>query len=147
MKSDSSATSAANKKHILIVDDHPLVRMGLAMVLNKSGGYFVCGEAVDQHEALEKIRQLKPDLVTVDLTLKNSLGLELIKDIHVQFPALLVLVLSMHDEFLNARRVISAGAHGYLSKLEPLAQVLAAVDRIFAGELYVSHQVTSQLAL
>lgn len=124
-----------------------MVRFGLATVLNRHGGYLVCGEATDHQEALAKIRELKPDLVTVDLTLNNSHGLELIKDIHVQFPALLVLVLSVHDEFLNARRVISAGAHGYVSKLEPLTQVPIVLDRIFAGEVYVSHQVTSHMAL
>jgi DNA-binding NarL/FixJ family response regulator len=102
---------------------------------------------VDHQEALAKIRELNPDLVTVDLNLKNSHGLELIKDMHVQFPALLVLVVSVHDEFLNARRIISAGAHGYISKLEPLTHVLTALERIFAGELYASDQFTSQIAL
>jgi DNA-binding NarL/FixJ family response regulator len=135
------------QKRILIVDDHPLVRFGLAMALTKDPNYLICGEALDHQEALAKIRESNPDLVTVDLTLNNSHGLELIKDIHVQFPALLVLVISVHDEFLNARRVISAGAHGYMTKQEPLSQVLTAVDRIFAGEFYVSHHVTSQLAL
>ena len=147
MKGNSFNAKSAKKRRILIVDDQPLVRMGLTMVLTRHPDYLVCGEAVDHHEALAKIRELKPDLVTVDLTLKNSHGLELIKDIHVQFPSLLVLVVSVHDEFLNARRVISAGAHGYMTKLEPLAQVLTAVERIFAGEVYVSHHVTSQMAL
>jgi DNA-binding NarL/FixJ family response regulator len=135
------------QKRILIVDDHPLVRFGLTMALAKDCHYVVCGEAVDHQEALAKIRELNPDLVTVDLTLNNSHGLELIKDIHVQFPTLLVLVISVHDEFLNARRVISAGAHGYMTKLEPLTQLVTAVERIFAGEVYVSHHVTSQMAL
>jgi DNA-binding NarL/FixJ family response regulator len=147
MKQKSFLAKPEKKKRILIVEDHPLVRFGLATVLNRHGGYMVCGEAVDHHEALAKIRELKPDLVTVDLTLNNSHGLELIKDIHVQFPALLVLVVSVHDEFLNARRVISSGAHGYMSKLEPLTQVTTAIERIFAGEVYVSHQVTSHMAL
>ena len=102
---------------------------------------------MDHQEALTKIRELNPDLVTVDLNLKNSLGLELIKDIHVQFPTLLVLVVSVHDEFLNARRIISAGAHGYITKLEPLPHVVTAIDRIFAGEIYVSAEVTSKMAL
>ena len=147
MKEDTNTTISGKQKRILIVDDHPLVRFGLAMALTKRPDYVICGEAVDHHEALAKIRELGPDLVTVDLTLNNSHGLDLIKDIHVQFPTLLVLVISVHDEFLNARRVISAGAHGYMTKLEPLTQVLTAVERILAGEVYISHQVTSQMAL
>jgi DNA-binding NarL/FixJ family response regulator len=141
------AAKPGNQKRILIVDDHPLMRKGLAMALTKNSEYLICGEAADHAEALARIRELTPDLATVDLTLGHSHGLELIKDIHVLFPTLLVLVVSMHDELLNARRVISAGAHGYLTKLEPLTQVLTAAARIFAGEVYVSHQVTSQMAL
>ena len=147
MNQNSSLNKPENAKRILIVEDHPVVRFGLATVLNRRGGYLVCGEAVDHQEALVKIRELNPDLVTVDLNLKNSHGLELIKDMHVQFPALLVLVVSVHDEFLNVRRVISAGAHGYFTKLEPLTHVVTAIERIFAGEIYISHRVTSQMAL
>jgi DNA-binding NarL/FixJ family response regulator len=146
MEEHSIVTKSGTQKRILIVDDHPLIRFGLATALAKNPDYLICGEAVDHQEALAKIRELHPDLVTVDLTLNNSHGLELIKDIHVQFPTLLVLVVSVHDEFLNARRVISAGAHGYMTKLEPMTQVLTAVERIFGGEVYVSHQVTSQMA-
>jgi len=147
MKENLNMAKVGKQKRILIVEDHPLVRFGLAMALTKHPDYVICGEAEDHHEALAKIRELGPALVTVDLTLKNSNGLDLIKDIHVQFPALLVLVISVHDEFLYARRVISAGAHGYMTKMEPLTQVLTAVERIFAGEVYISHKVTSQMAL
>jgi DNA-binding NarL/FixJ family response regulator len=141
------AAKSGKPKRILIVDDHPVVRKGLAGELSQNPEYWICGEAGDQREGMAKIRELKPDLVTVDLTLGDCLGLELIKDIHAQFPKLLMLVVSMHDELLNARRVISAGAHGYLTKSAPPPQLLTAVARIFAGEIYVSHHLTSQMAL
>ena len=151
MKATGTAASAAETagmvKRILIVDDHPVVRQGLAAALAKHAAYRVCGEAGEAREALAKVRELRPDLATVDLTLGESHGLELIKDIHAQFPHVRMLVVSMHEELLNARRVISAGAHGYLTKSEPPGQVVAAVGRIFAGEIYVSHHLTSQMAL
>jgi DNA-binding NarL/FixJ family response regulator len=141
------AAKSGKPKRILIVDDHPLVRKGLAAILTQNSEYLVCGEAGDHLEGMAKIRELKPDLATVDLTLGDSHGLELIKDIHAQFPRLLMLVVSVHDEFLNARRAISAGAHGYLTKSAPPPQLLTAAARIFAGEIYVSHHLTSQMAL
>ena len=147
MSQNALENQSRKQKRILIVDDHALIRFGLAMVLSRNSDYLVCGEAADHHEALAKIRDLTPDLVTVDLTLTNSHGLELIKDIRIHFPAVLILVISVHDEFLNTRRVISAGARGYMTKQEPLTQVLEAVARIFAGEIYISHNVTSQMAL
>jgi DNA-binding NarL/FixJ family response regulator len=151
MKEITIVVSVAEKpiiqKRILIVDDHPVVRKGLAGVLIQNPEYFICGEAGDHPEAMAKLQELKPDLATLDLTLCHSHGLELIKDMHALFPKLLMLVVSMHDEILNARRVISAGARGYLSKLEPPLQLLTAVARIFAGEIYVSHHLTSQMAL
>ena len=147
MNKSANLKKSENLKRILIVEDHPVVRFALATAFKQHGGYQVCGEAADHQEALSKIREFNPDLVTVDLNLKSSHGLELIKDIHIQFPALLVLVFSMYDEFLNTRRIISAGAHGYITKLEPLTHVITALERIFAGEIYVSREVTSKMAL
>jgi DNA-binding NarL/FixJ family response regulator len=147
MSKSSYPAKSEIPKRILIVEDHPLVRFGLTNVLNRSGRYTVCGEAEDHFEALLKIRELNPDLVTVDLKLKRTLGLELIKDIHAHFPTLRVLVVSMYDELLNVRRIIGAGAHGYITKLESPARIITALDRIFAGGVYVSHEVTSQMAL
>ena len=147
MRQNSLLKKSGMPKRILVVEDHPVARFGLRLLLNRHAGFQVCGEAVDRHEALKKIQELNPALVTVDLNLGCSHGLELIKDIHVQFPALLILVISVHDEFLNARRVISAGAHGYITKQEPLVHVITAIERIFAGEIYISHQVTSQMVI
>jgi DNA-binding NarL/FixJ family response regulator len=110
---------AKNRKRsrILLVDDHPLVRERLAEVINKESDLSVCAEAEDRHQAIETIRVSKPNLVIVDITLKNSDGVELIKDIHARWPGLLMLVVSMHDESLYAERVLRAGARGYITKL------------------------------
>jgi DNA-binding NarL/FixJ family response regulator len=134
-------------RRIFIVDDHPLVRRGLSAILDRKPLHVVCGEAPDRLEALDKIEKLKPDLVTVDLCLRNSHGLDLIKDARIRFPSVLTLVCSEHDDVLNAKRAVGAGAHGFVSKYDPMSEVLLAVEQIFAGEIYVSHRVTSQLAL
>src|SRR5512140_3363394 len=101
---------------ILLVDDHPLVRERLAELIHSESDLVVCAEAEERHQALEAITAKQPDLAIIDLTLKNSDGLELIKDIHSRWPKLRMLVVSMHDESLYAERVIRAGARGYITK-------------------------------
>src|SRR5882724_8396389 len=101
-----------SKRRILLVDDHPLVREGLAESINRESDLMVCAEADDRHEAIEAIQKTKPDLVIADLALKTSSGMELIKDIHSRWPRLPVLVVSMHDEALYAERALRAGARG-----------------------------------
>ena len=101
-----------SKRRILLVDDHPLVREGLAESINRESDLMVCAEADDRHEAIEAIQKTKPDLVIADLALKTSSGMELIKDIHSRWPKLPVLVVSMHDEALYAERALRAGARG-----------------------------------
>jgi len=139
--------SAKGSKHgrVLIVDDHPLIRERLADILNRESDLGVCGEAEDRRGAIEAIRKLAPDLVIVDLTLKDSDGLELIKDIRVGWPKLAVLVVSMHDESLYAERVIRAGARGYITKQEATRNILVAVRRVLAGRIYLNEKAASHL--
>src|SRR6267154_227507 len=99
---------------IVLVDDHPVVREGLAENINRESDLTVCAQAEDHREALKAIETTKPELVVVDLMLKGSSGIELIKDIHARWPRLLILVVSMHDETLYAERVLREGAHGYI---------------------------------
>jgi DNA-binding NarL/FixJ family response regulator len=130
----------------LLVDDHPLVRQALRETISREPGLEVCGEAQDRAGALAAIKASRPDLAIVDLGLKNSDGLGLIKDIHDLHPGMLTLVLSMHDESLYAERAIRAGASGYISKQEAPAKIMEAVRKILAGEIYWSERVAAQVA-
>ncbi|KPK45107.1 MAG: LuxR family transcriptional regulator [Phycisphaerae bacterium SG8_4] len=134
-----------NKIRILIVDDHPIVRQGLAELVNHEEDFTVCGQAEDYHEALRAIGQLNPNIAVVDISLKESSGLELIKDIHSQHPDLPVLALSMHDETLYAERALRAGAMGYIMKQEATENVIAAIRRVLDGEIYVSERMASRM--
>ena len=133
------------KAGVLIVDDHPIVRHGLAQFINREQDLHVVGQANDAHEALDAIEKLKPDVVMVDLALKDRPGIELIKDIEARHPKLPVLVLSMHDESLWAERTIRAGARGYIMKEEATDRVLAALRRVLRGEIWVSDDVGARL--
>jgi DNA-binding NarL/FixJ family response regulator len=129
------------RKRILIVDDHPMIREHLAQLINQAGDLLVCGEAETAPMAMEKLNELRPDLAIVDLSLKGSSGLELIKDMKAVTPELPVLVLSMHDETRYAQRALRAGASGYINKHEATEKVMEAIRRVLAGELYVSEKV------
>src|SRR5881394_4038376 len=111
--SDSAKTKPTR---ILLVDDHPVVRDGFAEIINRESDLTVCAAADDRSGAIQAIEANNPQLVVIDLTLKNSSGMELIKDIHVRWPAILILVVSMHSENLYAERVLRAGARGYITK-------------------------------
>ncbi|MEP6672707.1 MAG: response regulator transcription factor [Chthoniobacter sp.] len=132
------------KKRVMIVDDHPLVRERLAQIFNHEPDMEVCGEAEDAKQAMETIRLEAPDLVIVDITLKNSSGLDLIKSIKLHAPTLPILVLSMHEESLYAERVLRSGANGYITKHQQPAEVLTAVRRVLAGDVYVSDKMASE---
>src|SRR5450432_1962934 len=121
---------------ILVVDDHPLVRESLKIIIQREADLSVCGEAEDREQALELAATTEPHLVLVDLTLKNSHGLELVKDLGNRWPKIKILVLSMQDEALYAERVIRAGARGYITKQESPEKILLAIRRILAGEIY-----------
>ena len=138
--------SPANPKRIVIVDDHPLFRKGLEQLINSSGDAFaICGEAGDAAEGMSRIRELKPDLVIVDLSLPGANGIELIKNIRAEFERLPVLILSMHDESLYALRALRAGAQGYVMKQEALQNVIGAIREVLAGRPYLSSQMSAKL--
>jgi DNA-binding NarL/FixJ family response regulator len=139
------ANPSLKRGRILLVDDHPLVRERLAEVINREADLMVSGEAEQRHEAITAILAKPPDLVIVDLTLKNSDGLELIKDIHARWPKLRMLVVSMHDESLYAERVIRAGAQGYITKQEATRKILLAIRCVLAGNLYLNDKVANQI--
>jgi DNA-binding NarL/FixJ family response regulator len=133
------------KARILIVDDHPIVRQGLVQMLGHEPDMEACGEAESAAEALKAIAAAAPDAAIVDLSLKESSGLELLKDIRVRYPRLPVLVLSVYDESMYAERALRAGARGYMMKEEAAEKVVTALRRILAGQIYLSEAMASRL--
>ncbi|MHC4662717.1 MAG: response regulator transcription factor [Planctomycetota bacterium] len=148
MRPDKKRKSKAKtlKKQIYIVDDHPFFRKGLAQYLEEERDFTICGEAGDAVTALEQLPDLEPDLIIVDITLKDGMdGLELTKTIYSMWPDILVIVLSMHRELLYAERVLRAGARGYISKEEPPSNVVAAIRKVLDGKLHVSGEMTEHI--
>jgi DNA-binding NarL/FixJ family response regulator len=139
-KADSS-----QKRNVFIVDDHPLVRQGLALLIDREPDLHACGQAGDAVQAVRDIELLKPDLVIVDLSLEESSGLELIKDLKVRHPGLPVLTLSMHDEVIYAERALRAGAKGYVMKQEATDRVVTAIRRVLSGQIYVSDGLAASM--
>jgi DNA-binding NarL/FixJ family response regulator len=125
---------------VLIVDDHPLVRESLIRIIQREPDLMVCGEAEDCHQAMAVAANTQPHLALIDLMLKNSSGLELVKDISQCYPKLKILVLSMHDETIVAERAVRAGAHGYIAKKEPSVKIMQAIRQVLRGEIYWSEQ-------
>jgi len=130
---------------IVLVDDHPVVREGLAQFINSEPDLFVCAIANDAGEAMQVIAQQSPSLVVTDLSLSGRLGLELVKELAAKYPTIHVLVLSIHDEELWAERVLRAGAEGYIMKSQATAQIVAAIRRILNGGIWVSPRVNETL--
>jgi DNA-binding NarL/FixJ family response regulator len=130
---------------ILIVDDHPMMREGLAQLIGNQKDMTVCGEAGNAHEALEKVRLLKPSLVLADITLPGRNGLELIKDIQALEAGVAVLVISMHDESLYAERVLRAGGRGYVMKQEGGKRIMEAIRQVSAGHIFVSDKMSAKI--
>lgn len=130
---------------ILVVDDHPVVRQGLALLIEQEPDMAYVGDAESASDALKAIEETKPDIAVVDISLKDSSGIELIKDIRVRYPDLQVLVLSMHDESFYAERVLRAGARGYVTKDEATEKVIVAIRRILTGEIYLSEKMSSKM--
>jgi len=130
---------------ILVVDDHPTFRRGLAAAIAEQADLVVCGEAEDAQKALEAMRRLKPDIAIIDISLPGTNGIELIKQMAAEQPGLAFLVLSMHDETYFALRALRAGARGYVMKAEAPSEILAALRKIRNGDLYVSPRLGDRL--
>ena len=133
------------KARLMIVEDHPIFREGLCKVLDSETDFAVCGQAASASEALTLIPRLKPDLVIVDLTLAQSSGIDLIKDLEARWAGLPVLVLSNHDETLYAERCVRAGARGYVMKNHPPQELIAAVHDALNGKYHLSGAMTNRL--
>lgn len=140
----TDATTPAKTK-ILLVDDHPITRQGLRALISQQPHFEVCGEADSAPQAVDLLGKLKPDLVIVDITLKTTNGIELIKNLRAQSPLLRVLVVSMHDENLYAERALRAGAQGYVMKQEASDQIIPALEKILKGELHLSAAVKDKI--
>jgi len=131
---------------IVIVDDHPLVRDQLRAVVQSEADLNICGEAEDGYHALGIIKSAKLELAILDLTLRGTPGgLDLIKEIHLRYPKLFILVVSMHDESLYAERAIHAGARGYITKQEATRKILQAIRQVLSGEIYLSEKLAAKV--
>jgi len=135
----------STKKNVLVVDDHPLLRQGLALLINQQQDMQVCGEAEEAHAAMQAVTQSRPDIIILDISLNGPDGLELLKSIRACDPDLPVLILSMHDEAIYAERALRARANGYIMKQEATEKVLVAVRRILNGELYLSDRMSNKM--
>jgi DNA-binding NarL/FixJ family response regulator len=133
------------RQKILLVDDHPIVREGLAQFINSEPDLAVCASASDATEAMQLVASNTPDLVVTDLSLSGRLGLELVKELTAKYPAIPVLVLSIHDELVWAERVLRAGAEGYIMKSKATSQIVAAIRRVLGGGIWVSDPVNEIL--
>jgi DNA-binding NarL/FixJ family response regulator len=133
------------KCRVLLVDDHPIVRQGLALLIDREGDLSVCGEADGAHSAFHAIETLRPDVVVLDISLSGPDGLDVLKEIRMKTASLPVLILSMHDESIYAERAMRAGANGYIMKQEATEKVLVAIRRILQGEVYLSDRLTNTM--
>jgi len=144
-RSAAPAPPSGGKASVLIVDDHPIIRQGLAALINRQGDLAVCAEADEPRAALAAAAKERPRLAVVDISLAQADGLELIKDLKARQPKMDVLVLSMHDEIVYAERALRAGASGYVMKQERLATVIAALRQVLSGQVYLSDKMTARL--
>jgi DNA-binding NarL/FixJ family response regulator len=138
-------TSQAKKCRVLLVDDHPIVRQGLALLIDREPDLCVCGEGDSAHTAFHAIKTLRPDLVVLDISLSGPDGLDVLKEIRTKTENLPILILSMHDESIYAERAMRAGANGYIMKQEATERVLVAIRRILQGDVYLSDRLTNTM--
>jgi DNA-binding NarL/FixJ family response regulator len=140
-----SPTPAPQRRRILLVDDHPFMRAGLAQLIDRQADLMVCGEAGNPTEAFQALASAKPDLVLSDLTMPGRSGLEFIKDLRAANDALAILVVSMHDESVFAERALRAGARGYIMKEAGGENLLAAIRQVLGGDVYVSPRMSARI--
>ena len=147
MADAANSPSAARiaKKTVFVVDDHPLLRQGLALLINREPDLTVCGEAANAQDAMKAIAAKRPDILIVDISLNGPDGLDLLKALRSSYPDLPVLILSMHDETIYAERALRARANGYIMKQEATEKVLVAVHRILGGDIYLSERMSNKL--
>jgi DNA-binding NarL/FixJ family response regulator len=145
MTARKSAADGPIRKRVLILDDHPMMREGLAQLITSERDLCVCGEAGSGKEAMELAGKLKPDLLLADISLPDTNGLEVIKDVRSLHPTILVLVISMHDEALYTERVLRAGARGYIMKQEGGKKLMSAIRQVLEGRIYVSEKMSAKI--
>jgi DNA-binding NarL/FixJ family response regulator len=133
------------KCRVLLIDDHPIVRQGLGLLIDREPDLCICGEAENAHSALHAVSTLRPDIVVLDISLPGPDGLDVLKEIRIRSGSLPVLILSMHDESIYAERALRAGANGYIMKQEATEKVLIAIRKILRGEVYLSDRLTSNM--
>jgi DNA-binding NarL/FixJ family response regulator len=141
----SAKEAQKNKNRVLLVDDHPVLRKGLVRLIDGKEEFAVCGEASTTSDAMKLLRELKPDLVIVDIGLPGTSGIELTKIIRAEFPKLPVLILSMHEEALYATRALRAGAMGYIVKQDAIDNIATALNETLAGRRYLSPVIAAQM--
>jgi DNA-binding NarL/FixJ family response regulator len=138
-------SALAKKFRVLLVDDHPIVRQGLGLLIDREPDLQVCGEADGAQTAFQRLGTLRPDIVVLDISLTGPDGLDVLKEIRLRSVSLPVLILSMHDESIYAERALRAGANGYIMKQEATEKVLVAIRRILQGEVYLSERLTTAM--
>jgi DNA-binding NarL/FixJ family response regulator len=138
-------TAITARKKILLVDDHPMMRAGLAQLINKQSDMKVCCEAGNPSEAFQELSKSKADLVLTDLTMPGRSGLEFIKDLLALYPDLPILVISMHDEMIYAERMLRAGVRGYIMKEAGGENLLVAIRQVLCGHIYVSPKMSAKI--
>ena len=140
-----SASVQPDARRILIVDDHPIVRQGMRLMIDAEPDLQICGEAQTEQEARRQVRALQPDAIVVDLSLEEGDGFNVVRDVHAHFPQIRILVLSMHDELIYAQRLLAEGAAGYIMKQAAAAQLINALRAVLRGERYVSEALQQNL--
>ena len=141
----SSTLKSSNKHRILLVDDHPVLRRGIADVINEEKNLEVCGEAANMQEAFDLAGKLKPALAIIDVSLDGNNGIELMKNLVARYPEIPLLAYSQHDESIYAERALRAGAKGYLMKQAPPEMLIEAIQQILKGKIYLSPQSSERL--